>query len=105
MFNFKIMIRRTSNTQSQKAKVDALDKLVDKIGERFDPMNVCFQDQLDAMAEWFHPSSGKIKIVTHHWDESMVPASGLNLIVSAKSMTMKELFLINRYLKKDVKHG
>lgn len=105
MFDFKTIIRCSENTTTQKAKAEAISKLMDKIAEGFDPLTVTFQDKVDAMAEWFSPSKGKIRSVTQHWDTSVVPASGVHLIVSTRGITMKDLFLINRFLKKDVKHG
>lgn len=105
MFDFTITIRSVDNTKTQQVKTETINKLIAKIKSQFDPVDVCFQDKLDAMAEWFSPNKGKIKNVTQHWDENIAPVSGTNLIISTRALTMNNILLINRYLKKDVKHG
>ena len=105
MFDFTIQIRSVDNTKTQKIKAELVSKLIAAINKQFDPLNVCFQDKLDAMAEWFSPTKGKIKNSTQHWDESINPQSGLNLIVSTRALTMQNVFVINKYLKKVSQNG
>lgn len=105
MFDFTVMVRTTTNTPTQKVKTDLVSKLLDTLKEEHDPITSCFQDKLDQMAEWFHPSKGKIKNITQHWDENIAPASGLNLILSTRALTMQDVFLINKFLKKGSHHG
>ena len=100
MFDFTIMVRSVDNTKTQQIKSELVDKLIARLSEQFDPTNVCFQDKLDVMAEWFSPTKGKLKNSTQHWDESINPQSGLNLIVSTRALTMQNVFVINKYLKK-----
>lgn len=105
MSKFVIKIRSTNNTKVQHTKNDAINKLVSTIGERLAPSNPQFKETMDAMAEWFSPTKGKIKNVTQHWDESKYPQSGTNLIISTRAVTMDNLLLINRYLKKGMGNG
>ena len=99
MFDFKIMVRSVNATKTQQAKTDMVNKLLHEIGKGFDPLHVCFDDKLKVMGEWFCPKTGKIKNLTQHWDESIVPESGLNLIVSARALTMENIHEINKYLR------
>ena len=100
-----LKVNKKINTKTQKIKAELVSKLIAAINKQFDPLNVCFQDKLDVMAEWFSPTKGKLKNSTQHWDESINPQSGLNLIVSTRALTMQNVFVINKYLKKVSQNG